>query len=379
MGDFGEEIVSERKHKNKKSKRRRLSLEDSQDLLNTLKEVNNNEDEQIDFEERSKKKKHKKKHKHKKLIEEVIGESTPTENRENECEAKEITYELPRIKNTAPDPKLISEAQLHLLIPKLAVLNKKDHRLLKKHNITMQTGRFNKFENAIVLRNWDLYLEDYYIPNPLFLFGYFQYESQQKDVKQYYQTFAQQTHLLLRLANGLPMRTVFQVYCRARIQLSGLKQLKDFTDHDRDIIMDLYMKFGDKYANFCENYGYDPKCAREVVRNRIKANGTKLNTGPWNYEELQKLKSNVEKVMRKYNLDSYERIPWAEVARDMKRSDIQCRQRFFTKIMYIMKNTDIKDWDNKYDLAKLIALLKYCNFSDENLIDWDFIKEKFST
>lgn len=292
----------------------------------------------------------------------------------------EISYDLPRIKNNSYiKPDLISSDPLHLTLPKLGVLDSKDKKLLQKHKLQIQTGRFNKFENALLFRNWNRYLEDYDIPNPLFLFGYFQYETHRKDVKQYYQTFAQQTQLLLRLAKDLPTRTLYQIYCRARVLLSGLKKLKDFTQQDRDIILNLFNKFGDKYANFCEMYGYNPKCAREVVRNRLKANGNKVHNGPWSHEELIKLKLNVENVMKEMNLSSYDGIPWSIVSRNMNRSDIQCRQRFFTKIMYLMKNTNIDSWDDKMDLAKLIALLKHCNFSDENLIDWDFIKEKFSS
>lgn len=291
--------------------------------------------------------------------------------------------ELPSIQNDFHlDADLISEEPLHLLMPKLMRLNSKDLISLQDKNLLVKKGRFSASENSILSRNWKRYLEDYHIPNPKLLLGHFQYGRHNEsatNLKKYYQNFAKKTKLWLRLAKDLPDRTIYQIYCRARVVLSGLKSAKDFRKKDRERILDLYLKHGDQYSSFCEYYGYCPKSAREVVRNSIKANGEQLNQGEWKHKEIMKLKKIVTKLIKELGLKSYDRIPWSLVAKKLKRSDVMCRQKFFSKSILKMMSTQNSDWNDSLDIAKFIALLKYLNYSDQYMIDWDFIKEKFSS
>lgn len=293
--------------------------------------------------------------------------------------------DLPSLKNdVAIDPTLISDAELHHLIPKLRRINDNDKELLRQHNLSVQNGRFTSSENKILSKNWQRYLDDYNVPNKSLLLGHFQYERSNNDsqkIKKLYRKFANETQLWLRLAKNLPNRTIFQIYCRARFLLSNLKKAKDFTDEDRQIILKLYRKYGDHFTTFCEEYGYNPKCAREILRHTIKSNGVKLNHGEWSEKEVKKLKKIVSRLMKKLALQSYDGIPWSHVSKKLHRSDVQCRQKFFSKSIFcqMITHPPIDDWNEKLDIAKFIALLKHLNFDDFNMIDWDYIKEKFSS
>ncbi|KAI2802974.1 Homeobox protein Nkx-2.1 [Blomia tropicalis] len=318
-----------------------------------------------------------------KEIEEFESGNIDLETAKNQIDCSELPDALPfkRKPNEIIGENHESTLLIHQLVPRLTQLTGEDRKLLAKHDLVVQSGRFNQFENAILKRNWDLYLKDYNVPNPLMLFGFFKRNGEQNNpAKTYCYAFTHKTKLLLRLAKDLPHRTLYQIYCRARILLSGLKQARDFTDEDRKLILELHTKHGDRYATFCEEYGFNPKCAREVVRNAVKANGVQLKRGAWNSEELDKLKTNVLRIMKEENIISYSRIPWSKVAADMKRSDIQCRQRFFSKVFFkvMQDQNESKKWNEQYDIVRLIALMKRCGWADDALIDWDFIKEKFS-
>ncbi|OTF81804.1 hypothetical protein BLA29_004656 [Euroglyphus maynei] len=156
---------------------------------------------------------------------------------------------------------------------------------------------------------------------------------------------------------------------------------KDFNENDRLIILNLYRTHGDHYTNFCEEFGYNPKCAREIIRHAIKSNGVELNHGEWSEEEVKKLKKVVRSLMKKLQLQSYDGIPWSRVSQKLHRSDVQCRQKFFSKstLFKMIPKNQIDGWNEKLDIAKFIALLKKLNFPDYNMIDWDYIKEKFSS
>lgn len=361
-----------------------------------------------------KKKKKKKKHSHKELIYSVendkstksaskkkqklkhVDESKLTSKDDDievidmedplDCEPSEdwMNDELPRERHPdkiIDDKDLLSEHIIHQVLPRM--FYKKQHEeqeILDKYNLTVQRGRLTKVENALLKRSWERYLEDYIVPSPQFMFGNFTKSKENRSVKVYYQTFAIRTKLWLRLAKDLPNRTICQIYQRCRSLLSGLKGGEDFTDKDRELIISLRLAHGDQYSSFCEKYGFNPKDAREVVRNSVKANGTRINHGQWSNEELAKLRDNVRKVMKKEKLDSYDNIPWSVVSADMNRSDVQCRQRFFSKSMFLLAQAkiDIEKWDDKFDMARLIALIKRCNWSEEVLIDWDFLKEQFA-
>lgn len=175
-------------------------------------------------------------------------------------------------------------------------------------------------------------------------------------------------------------RTLYQIYCRGRALLSGLKKARDFTPEDREMIIEGHRIHGDQYVKFCEEPGLNPKAAREVIRNVIKPNGNKLNSGTWSADELGQLKESVQNIIQKYDLKNYDGIPWTEVAASMKRSDVQCRQRFFSKVVFMLVQTNAEQevWDEKFDMARLIALMNQCDWSDDTMIDWDFLKEKFS-
>ena len=304
---------------------------------------------------------------------------------------KEIDYddlwknsELPRQKNpnTLIDDSLVSSHPIHQLLPRLTNMKRRDEmEILTQHGLSVQYGRFTKVENALLKRSWHQYLQDYIVPIPQLMFGNFMYNNNaNRSLKLYYHGFVIRTKLMLRLAKDLPNRTLSQIYLRSRVLLSGLKQARDFTDEDRETILSLRRIHGDQYSKFCENYGYNPRHAREVVRNNVKPNGASLKHGQWTNEEINKLRANVFKVMKKEKIESYDNIPWSKVAADINRSDAQCRQRFFSKTVFMLVQTkqDINQWDEKFDMARLIALLKRCNWSDEPLIDWDFIKDQFS-
>lgn len=293
-----------------------------------------------------------------------------------------MDYELPSVKSDRQiDFSLESQERLHQLLPKLRKLTNKDQELLKQENILVRNGRFSSIENAILKRNWDLYLNDYNIPNKQLLLGYFQYEKTNdtdQTLKKAYQKFAKDTKILLRLSKDLPNRTIYQIYCRARILLVDLKKAKDLTENDREIIIELHKKHGDRYTSFCEQYGYNPKSAREVIRNSNLSNGVELKRGEWSLEELRKLKKYVNKLVKKLNLKSYDGIPWSKVGKKLKRSDIQCRQRFFSKAVMLPASDDPPNWNEKLDMAKFISLLRELKYPELSLIDWDYIKEKFS-
>lgn len=312
-------------------------------------------------------------------------EADHQENNDNDEDDEEMfTDELPsaRKPNKVISDRHVSDHLIHQVLPRLFNLKKEEENaILEKNGLTINRGRFTKVENAMLLRSWKRYLKDYNVPNPRLMFGNFRRNKKgNKSVKLYYQAFAARSKLFLRLAKNLPNRTLAQIYHRARVTLSGLKTAQEFTEKDRQIILNLKQVHGEQYSLFCEQYGYHPRHAREVVRNTVKANGTKVNHGRWTNEELALLRKNVLRLMKKEKLDSFDKIPWSRVAADMNRSDVQCRQRFFSKSVFLLvqNQIDIEKWDDKFDMARLVALIRRCNWSDEALIDWDFIKEQFS-
>lgn len=281
------------------------------------------------------------------------------------------------------DPSLLSDAPLHELLPKIANATAADLELAKSNGLAIQTGKFSKQETEILTRNWQNYLRDYHIPNHLLLFGYFKHNEQdeeRKALKANYARFTKDTMLYNRLAKDLPKRTLFQVYSRARILFSDLKKAEDYTEEDKQKLCDLHRMYGEDYRQICEFHGFDPKSAREFIRNKFKTRTVPIKNGKWSEEEINKLKRNVKKVMLKQNLTSFEGIPWSQVASNMQRSDLQCRQRFFsTKVFrtFIPPEDNNSSFNKKFEMAKLVALLKKANFKDDVLIDWDWIKEKF--
>lgn len=304
---------------------------------------------------------------------------TSTNNEDDESFNQSMYYELPSERSDRKiDFSLESEERLHHLIPKLMKLNDKDKEILKNENIIVRNGRFSIIENAILKRNWERYLKDYHIPNKQLLLGHFQYQitnNDDKELKKAYRKFAQHTKLWLRLSKDLPSRTIYQIYCRARTLLPNLKKSKDFDENDRKNILKLHKIHGDHYATFCEKYGYSPKSAREVIRQGLS---DEFKKGEWSQKELRKLRKYVDELVKELNLKSYDGIPWTRVSQKLKRNDIQCRQRFFSKAVMMLSPDDPPNWNDKLDMAKFISLLRKLNYNDTALIDWDYIKEKFS-
>lgn len=323
--------------------------------------------------------------------EEVMGEEEEEEADHQEEEPETTTAieddidELPRQRKPHKALDLDRHASSHLLhqvLPRLFNLKPDEERaILEQHGLSVNRGRFTKVENAMLRRSWARYLKDYIVPNPRLMFGVFcRNRKANGAVKDYYRAFAARTKLFLRLAKHLPNRTLAQIYQRARATLSGLKTGADFSEADRATILNLRRVHGEQYAVWCERHGFNPRHARELVRNSEKANGAAVKHGRWSNEELAALRDNVQKVMKELRLTSYDAIPWVRVAATMGRSDVQCRQRFFSKSVFLLvqNRVDIERWDDRFDMARLVALVRRCAWSDEALIDWDFIKEQFS-
>jgi hypothetical protein len=188
--------------------------------------------------------------------------------------------------------------------------------------------------------------------------------------------------MILRLAKGLPERTLFSVYGRARKLFSGLTKTDTLTVEERQQILDLYQDFGNQYSLIAEKLLVDIKTVREIIRNTLKPNLKRIRKGLWDEKEENDLLKAIKDIFKDQDLkNSYQNIPWSLVATKMNRNEVQCRQHFYSTLCWKILHPDSQRkscWKKHYDSIKLIYFLHRSDYENETQIDWDLLKEKFA-
>jgi hypothetical protein len=277
----------------------------------------------------------------------------------------------------------LSDARLHILFPKLKCLTKEDKTIAAEEGLTIKCGKYTREEDAILTRNWEQFCNDYIVDMPHLALGFFRYcKTVSIEDKIYAQNLVNQSQMILRLAKGLPERTLFSLYARARKLFSGLTKTDTLTQEERQQILDLYQEFGNQYSLIAERLLVDIKTVSEIIRNNLKPNLKKIRKGLWDENEENDLLNAIKDIFKDQDLrNSYQNIPWSLVATKMNRNEVQCRQHFYSTLCWKILHPDSQrksHWKRNYDSIKLVYFLHRSDYENENQIDWDLLKEKFA-
>ncbi len=277
----------------------------------------------------------------------------------------------------------LSDAKLHQLFPKLKSLTKDDKAIAAEEGLKIKSGKYTKEEDDILTRNWEQFCNDYIVDMPHLALGFFRYcKTVSIEEKINAQNLVNQSQMILRLAKGLPERTLFSVYGRARKLFSGLTKTDTLTVEERQQILDLYQDFGNQYSLIAEKLLVDIKTVREIIRNTLKPNLKRIRKGLWDEKEENDLLKAIKDIFKDQDLkNSYQNIPWSLVATKMNRNEVQCRQHFYSTLCWKILHPDSQRksrWKKHYDSIKLIYFLHRSDYENETQIDWDLLKEKFA-
>ncbi|XP_054166191.1 transcription termination factor 1-like [Oppia nitens] len=281
---------------------------------------------------------------------------------------------------------LISDSPLHRLIP-YARNNLKEKKIIKENNIKVIKGKFSKHEINILKENWDKFCEDYNCDEDMKtrLLGFFALSQRYtKKERTDFREFMRSSQFLLRLANGLPNRTIYHIYFKARINFHSLKYLKDLSDDDVNSIRHYHSIYGAKWTKISEKFMSYPMSLKIYYKNNFNKNGEPFDKGKWSPDETKQLLDAMRRVLNTDDLKQHiytKSIPFNQIVDeiDINRSYYQIHSHWLAKLRWSIAQWDqLEDSWTQKDTARLIYCLFKYDFTDELAIDWDEIKEKFA-
>ncbi|XP_054166188.1 cyclin-D-binding Myb-like transcription factor 1 [Oppia nitens] len=219
--------------------------------------------------------------------------------------------------------------------------------------------QFSKQEIEILRGNWDQYCVDYNCDEIMKtrLLGYFAYSKRYtRNDRKKFREFMRSTQFYLRLANGLPNRTLNSIYRNARIRFHSLKYKKDLSDDIINNMKHYYLIFGKKWTQIAEKLMCYPATIMEHYKINYNKNGEPYDMGNWSVDEDKQL------------LDAMRRVSYYQI-----------RNHWLAKLRWsIAQWNRLEDSWTQKDTARLIYCLFKYEFTDELAIDWDVIKERFA-
>ncbi|XP_054154589.1 cyclin-D-binding Myb-like transcription factor 1 [Oppia nitens] len=281
---------------------------------------------------------------------------------------------------------LLSDSRLHRLIP-YAKMTAKEKQIINENNLKVIKGKLSKHELEILTGNWDKFCEDYKCDEDMKtrLLGYFaltnRYTRKQRKDFQY---FMRSSQFLMRLANGLPNRTILQIYQTARVKFHSLKYLRDLSMDMRDKVKSLHSVYGNKWTEIGERVTSTPNSVYCYFRLNFNKNGEPFDTGKWTLDEDLRLLAAFKRVLNTDDLKQHiytKQLPFKQIGdlAEINRSLTQIEKHWHQYLRWQLAQWDqlVDSW-SQTDTARLIYCLFKYNFTDESDIDWDIIKEKFA-
>jgi hypothetical protein len=218
----------------------------------------------------------------------------------------------------------------------------------------------------------------------LCLLGFFtssnRYTKEERKIKR---DFIRRENFYLRLANGLPNRTIKSVYSKARVMFNSLKRLNDIKDEERKLMKKLHSIHKNKWTKIALKLNCYPQCVKSQILHNYNSNGEPFKKGEWSLKEDKMLIKGIQKVLSTNHLSDKiyaKNISYNKIRNFVKlnRSERDLRHRWTRRFRWKLSNFDqLEDNWSKSDTSKLIYVLFKFNFDNECHIDWDFIKEKF--
>ncbi|XP_054166189.1 cyclin-D-binding Myb-like transcription factor 1 [Oppia nitens] len=216
------------------------------------------------------------------------------------------------------------------------------------------------------------------------LLGYFaQSQRYTRNDRKKFREFMRSSQFYLRLANGLPNRTLNSIYRNARIRFHSLKYKKDLSDDIINNMKHYYLIFGKKWTKIAENFMCYPDTLKEHYRLNYNKNGEPYDMGNWSLDEDKQLLDAMRRVLNTDDLKQHiytKQLPFNQIIDeiDINRSYYQIRNHWLGKLRWSIAQWDqLEDSWTQKDTARLIYCLFKYEFTDESTIDWDEIKEKF--
>ncbi|XP_054155997.1 cyclin-D-binding Myb-like transcription factor 1 [Oppia nitens] len=281
---------------------------------------------------------------------------------------------------------LLSDSPLHRLIP-YARMNSKDKKLLIDNNLLVINGKFSKYELEILTKNWQKFCDDYECDEDMKtrLLGFFAFSDRySKPERKTFRYFMRSSQFLLRLANGLPNRSIHEIYYTARRKFNTLKRISQLSDADKIDVNRLPLVYGRKWAKIAEKYQCNPSSLSTYYITYYDSNGEPYYRGKWTPDEDRRLLAAMRRVLNTDDLRQHiftKNIPYKQIRdlAEINRSEIIVANRWYTNLRWFIAQWDqLEDqWTHK-DSARLVYCLFRYNFTDESDIDWDVIKEKFA-
>jgi hypothetical protein len=130
---------------------------------------------------------------------------------------------------------LISDSPLHRLIP-YTTFKTKERQLVAENNLKVIKGKFSPQELQILRHNFDVFCREFNCDEDMKtrLLGFFAFtDKYSKSDRKMIKDFMRREKFYLRLANGLPNRTVKHISDTARVKFHSLKTMNDLTPDER--------------------------------------------------------------------------------------------------------------------------------------------------
>ncbi|XP_054155962.1 cyclin-D-binding Myb-like transcription factor 1 [Oppia nitens] len=281
---------------------------------------------------------------------------------------------------------LLSDSQLHRLIP-YAFIGQKEKKIINENNLKVIKGMLSKHELKILKQNWDKFCDDYECDEntKTRLLGYFALsDNYTKQERKSFRYFMRSSQFLLRLANGLPNRSICDVYHYARSKFNTLKQPKELSDEIKVQLKQLLSLYGRKWSKISEKFMCNPQSLQVYYDTNYDKNGEPYDRGKWSIDEDRRLLSSMKRVLNTDDLKQHvftKNIPYKQIKElaEINRSEFIVANRWYKHLRWSVAQWDqLEDqWTHK-DTARLIYCLIRYDFTDESDIDWDVIKEKFA-
>ncbi|XP_054166192.1 transcription termination factor 1-like [Oppia nitens] len=217
------------------------------------------------------------------------------------------------------------------------------------------------------------------------LLGYFAFsdrytKKQRKEIRE----FMKSSQFYLRLANGLPNRTLKQIHDTARNNFHKLKYINDLSDDVVNSIKHYHSIYGAKWTKIAEKFMCYPLTLKWYYSNNFNKNGEPYDKGKWSIDEDKQLLDAMRRVLNTDDLKQHiytKQLPFSQI-RDLSglnRNENMISKRWRRHIRWQLAQWDqLEDSWSKRDTARLIYCLFKYEFTDESAIDWDEIKEKFA-
>ena len=278
---------------------------------------------------------------------------------------------------------LVSDSQLHQLIPTFR-WETKYYKLVKENNLKVIKGKFSNEEKEILTKNWNKFCEDFNCDEDMRtqLLGYFSYQRSKSERKEFIE-FMNREKFFLRLAKGLPNRTLKNIRDTSKRMFCPLKRKNQMSENEIKQIKDLYSIHGSKWSEIAFKLNAYPYCVQMHYIKNYNSNGEPYKRGKWSADEDKQLLNAMKSVLNIDDLTQHifaKKIPFTKI-RDLvklNRSEYDLKNHWKYSLRWKLANfKQLEDKWKKTDSSKLIYCLYKYDFNNELDIDWDLIKEKF--